>query len=232
MKMAGEIDNPFEAVRRALGISSRLRDWIHTSLEQLYRFGEVPEPSIDYASAFAATDTLLDTEEALYGVTLMAWPAGGAAYIISDGILQNLVKRQDALEQLARSLGLRWRARMCKGLIDVNQIRVRAAGHSSDHTGKSLAIRGSTFYTRSSPGPFKVQTGTFVAGGGYHSETIDLIHLTNLQETHIVSELKLIWGELLSRYPAATRRVTDELFRFEREKLPTFEVDLEEQEPT
>jgi hypothetical protein len=180
---------------------ANLREWIHGALSSLYQFANDPEPGINFSIAFASTDTLLDVEEALHSVRRSPWPRdAGLSYIYADGILQTLIKQQDAVEKLANLFQIGWTKKHSQKLIRVRDLRVQATGHPVRH---DKPRQGSTFLARYSPGPFKISMGTYWEGGGFEATEIDLLDLIQTQERELVKAMRLIWGVILLRYPNA-----------------------------
>ncbi len=184
-------------------VLSELRERIHSALEFLYRFGEQSEPNIDYRRAFAATDTLLDVEEAFSAFGPAAWPESiGIAYLLFDGVLQSLIKQQDAVASLASVFEVPWKPHTDPALQQIRRIRVQASGHPVHHD-ENKPDAGSTFLIRDKPGKFKISVGTFLDRGSYKNTTIDLMEMINTQEHQLSSVLRLIWATILYRHPDA-----------------------------
>ena len=180
-----------------------IRELIHGALEYLHNYADEREEGIDFRRAFAATDTLLDVSESVYALREEPWPASiGMAYLLSDGILQMLIKQQDAVQQLAKVFNLQWKIRDSEALTGIRDRRNQTTGHPVHHS-ERRPNSGSTFLVRQSPGPFKVATGTYFDKGGFEHTELDLTAMIEAQHLELLSVMRLIWGEILVRFPEA-----------------------------
>jgi hypothetical protein len=183
---------------------SDARSLIHDSLEYLYCRGAKSLVELDFKAAFGATDTLLDTEEALCAFENDEWPSGiGMSYLLTIGTLQVLIIQQDATRVLCRVFGLTFKPDRYPELRRIRDIRVRVAGHPSRH-GEWKKDAGSTFFVRQlfTKRSAKVVT-YFDEPSRIESNDIDLTALFTTQQDLLRRSLSLIWAKILHDYPEA-----------------------------
>lgn len=189
---------------------SDARELIHGALDFLYNFDREPRIDLDFKKAFGATDTLLDVSEALHAFENVEWPTDlGTSYLLIFGTLQAMVIQQDATKNLCEVFGIRFRPHLDPKLLNVRDLRVRAAGHPSRHGRNGRQARkgeeeGSTFLVRQTFTKENARVVTYFDNSGRSEATdINLLELYATQQRSLSQILRLVWTKILVDFPNA-----------------------------
>jgi hypothetical protein len=163
-----------------------------------YEFGAAYLKGFDYDRLFAATDTLFDVGEILFVANQNSWPKDDlVAKLWMYGALQALSVQQDAAEQLMQCFGFKGLTQALNILSDIQEIRIAAVGHPSNHKKKSLKLKGCTFLSHREHGSlYKFKIVTYKDFNKSVERIIDVPALIEKQQVALALNLVIVWNKI------------------------------------
>lgn len=171
------------------------RSLIHDRVHQDYGCG-VSKREFDYRDFFAASDSILDAQEALCFVETSDWPKDICErYIWLYGVLQALAIEWQGVIQILKCFALN-ASQFKQAVSHIIEIRVSVAGHPAKHDHKHLEVKGSTFLSRQKLTDGKFSVVTYPEEGGFKQQEIDIATLINEQALAVNRALSGVWRDV------------------------------------
>jgi hypothetical protein len=171
------------------------RSLIHDKSQRDQAAGLGP-PGFDFSKFYAATDALLDAQEALSFVESSDWPAEiRQRYIWLYGALQALAIEREGVIRILECFN-KDTLSFQTDVFRVNELRVAIAGHPARHDRSSSSIKGVTFLSRERMERGKFVVGTYPDGGGFLRRDVDILELIAEQRIAVDIALAGVWQQI------------------------------------
>ncbi|MEX0852040.1 MAG: hypothetical protein WD036_01965 [Bauldia sp.] len=154
---------------------------------------EPARSAFGFEKFFAATDAILDAQHALFAAERHKWPQDSSEKSLwLYGALQALAIERDGVAAVLECFGVDPTA-FRNDTRYANEIRVRVAGHPSNHRRKHLAVKGVTFVSRLPRDGGQFVIGTYPDEGQYLSTELDVVELIKRQSLSANKALSAVW---------------------------------------